>query len=231
MKRIPFLENYFVNKEGEVFSNNRGNKIKKLKQSVCGTQYKRIYLRVPDQKPKTFLVHRLVALTYLPKEEGKDFVNHIDGDKLNNSLENLEWVTSSENLRHAFRTGLKSNTGIGNPKSVLSEGEVREIYYKLSEGSRVIDLSREYGITTSAIGKIKTKSNWQDILKDLPPIKVKPKADRLSENTVRWVCEMLEKGHPCKYIKKLSLTPLSIDAVSDIKRRRCYKHISRTYKF
>ena len=56
-------------------------------------------------------VHRVIASIFCVRELGKDFVNHIDGDKQNNDASNLEWVTRSENALHSFRTGLQSNIG------------------------------------------------------------------------------------------------------------------------
>lgn len=55
---------------------------------------------------RTVYIHRLVAETFLEKPEGKDFVNHINGNKLDNRAENLEWCTHAENMEHANRTGL-----------------------------------------------------------------------------------------------------------------------------
>lgn len=59
-----------------------------------------------DGKPNYYLVHRLVAYAFIPKKEGKNCINHIDGNPKNNNVENLEWCTHLENNRHAFETGL-----------------------------------------------------------------------------------------------------------------------------
>lgn len=59
-----------------------------------------------DRIQKWYLVHRLKAIVFIPNIENKEQVNHIDGNKSNNDLSNLEWVTRSENMRHAYRIGL-----------------------------------------------------------------------------------------------------------------------------
>ena len=61
-----------------------------------------------DGKPNYYLVHRLVAYAFIPKIEGKNCINHIDGNPKNNNVENLEWCNHSENNNHAFETGLMS---------------------------------------------------------------------------------------------------------------------------
>jgi hypothetical protein len=67
-----------------------------------GNVYKQITL-VKDGKRKTFTMHRLIALHFIPLVDGKPHVNHIDGNKYNNAIENLEWVTQSENEYHSYR--------------------------------------------------------------------------------------------------------------------------------
>lgn len=66
------------------------------------------YLFVHLGKNKIKMVHTIVAETFIPNPEGKKFVNHIDGNKQNNVVKNLEWVTAKENVNHAIRTGLRN---------------------------------------------------------------------------------------------------------------------------
>lgn len=89
---------YFVSSLGR-FKNKKGVIMKDYKLHHSGY----IYLRVNIQK---YALHRLVAQTFIPNLENKPVVNHIDGNKKNNSLSNLEWVTSSENNLHNHKIGL-----------------------------------------------------------------------------------------------------------------------------
>lgn len=72
------------------------------------------------------LVHRMVAETWLDNPNHYKEVNHINGDKNDNRMENLEWVTHSQNMRHAFRTGLKKGKAKGTPIRIVETGEVFE---------------------------------------------------------------------------------------------------------
>lgn len=105
LKRID--EFYTVYSDGRVFSHVSNKFLTPDTSNRFG------YLRVTLWKPskQRWLLHRLVAECFLEKVEGKTFVNHIDGDKTNNEVSNLEWVTQSENEKHAFSTGLKPTVG------------------------------------------------------------------------------------------------------------------------
>jgi hypothetical protein len=88
---------------GGVITNIKTGKIIKHDNSQ---RYSRVRLFNDNKVGKKFLVHRLVAESFLPKICGKNIVNHIDGDYYNNDVSNLEWVTQQENVRHAWDNGL-----------------------------------------------------------------------------------------------------------------------------
>lgn len=109
IKPVPEYDNYLVDTEGKVW--HRATKRELAFSLVRGYQRASLY-KHPNKKLST--VHRLVATTFIPNPENKPCVNHIDCDKFNNRVENLEWVTHSENMYHAWKTGLRQRTQKGN---------------------------------------------------------------------------------------------------------------------
>jgi hypothetical protein len=104
---------YSVDKTGEIYSYYKGTKNRLVggvifDKSRNSTTYRMMCLSVGGCS-KSVYCHRMVAEAFLPNPENKKEVNHIDGDKLNNRLENLEWSTRSENTQHAYDTGLMDN--------------------------------------------------------------------------------------------------------------------------
>lgn len=110
-----------VSDSGRVLSYKRGS-WRELKQSDNGSGYLRV--GIGHENPQ--YVHRLVAETFIdnPNPSEKTDVNHIDGNKHNNSASNLEWCTKSENEKHAHRTGLKKAQG--RPVRIVETGEIFE---------------------------------------------------------------------------------------------------------
>ena len=96
-------DQYSVNTDGIVFSL-KGNK-KELKGKITNSGYREVILSHKGVK-HYFLVHRLVALTFIENKYNARTVNHKDGNKLNNKLDNLEWMSDSDNLKHARNNGL-----------------------------------------------------------------------------------------------------------------------------
>lgn len=108
-----------------------------------------------------FLVSRLVALAFIPEIEGKPNVNHINGIKTDNRIENLEWVTQKENTRHAWRTGLaKPRCGSAGPGAKLTESEVLEIR-SLRRKIPNTKLATMFGVSITAIDKIHARTCWK----------------------------------------------------------------------
>jgi hypothetical protein len=97
---------YAITKDGRVWSHKRQSF---LRTQTMKTGYLRVGLRDTNdgQARKMFLVHRLVALTYIENQEKKLEVNHLNGTRYDNRVENLEWATRSENNLHAWRYGAK----------------------------------------------------------------------------------------------------------------------------
>lgn len=96
---------YFISNDGEVKSIVAN---KNLATQVQNSGYKLVHLHHHGQR-KAHLVHRLVAIAFIPNPDNKPLVNHKDGNKLNNHYSNLEWVTLIENMQHAQVTGLMDN--------------------------------------------------------------------------------------------------------------------------
>lgn len=101
--RIENYEVYAVDPTGRVINTRTG---RELKYDLSSAGYRRVTMSV-DGVTKRMTVHRIVAETYLDKHSDMDVVNHKDGDKLNNHISNLEWVSPSYNAQHAFNTGLR----------------------------------------------------------------------------------------------------------------------------
>ena len=103
-KVVKGFENYLVSSLGNVKNING-----KLKKVVYDSKNDYGYVELwKNNKGKKFRIHRLVAETFIPNTLGKEQVNHIDGDKKNNCVSNLEWVTPKENIRHAIENDLSS---------------------------------------------------------------------------------------------------------------------------
>lgn len=100
---VQGYEMYLVSEDGVVVNSRTG---RELKYDLSSAGYRRVTLS-SEGKTKRMTVHRIVAETYLNKESNSLVVNHKDGDKLNNKVTNLEWVSESENAKHAFRKGLR----------------------------------------------------------------------------------------------------------------------------
>ncbi|MEO0849205.1 MAG: NUMOD4 domain-containing protein [Cyanobacteria bacterium J06648_1] len=117
----------------------------------------------------TFAIHQLVAQVFLDNPENKPIVNHIDGKKLNNSVANLEWATYSENLKHAYKTGLRQAVqieavGSKNYKRKLKPEQVIEIKRLLATGNLTHkEIAIRFSVARSTITEIKSGKRWNHL--------------------------------------------------------------------
>ncbi len=112
---------------------------------------------------KTKMVHCLVAASFIgPRPEGHQ-VNHKDGDKSNNQLSNLEYVTPSQNVRHTHRV-LKVQQGDGHWRSTLCARDIPTIRQLIASGEPLSVIGRKYGVGPGAIHHIKSGHTWSHIL-------------------------------------------------------------------
>ena len=110
----------------------------KPERELTYTTNNRGYYSVGIQK-KTYMVHRLIAKLYVPNPEKKKYVNHIDGNKLNNHYSNLEWCTISENNKHARDTGLWSAKKLKKSKTYKSTETKKKCLANLKDKSKLSD--------------------------------------------------------------------------------------------
>jgi hypothetical protein len=157
---IGYEKLYLISSLGKLKSlQNNKEKILKLIPDKKG--YLRTRIGNLNNK-KTIKIHRLVAIAFIPNPENKKEVNHRDGNKQNNNIENLEWCTGSENIKHAFKTGLRRSDGNNHNNRKLSSIQVKEIREKRKIYS-CIELGKMYNVSRVQILNIVTYKMWKNI--------------------------------------------------------------------
>ena len=140
LKEYP---NYSFSSKGRVKHTSTGTI---LKQQHRGSQYKFVSIRNLQGKLVSKDVHRLIAQAFIPNPLNKPQVNHKDGNRINNNISNLEWVTAKENMRHAFDTGLinketqiKAHQYNARPVVMVKNGKIVKRFRSLKETARYMN--------------------------------------------------------------------------------------------
>lgn len=158
-----FIPDYEVSTLGRVRSF-KSKEPRILKPQAERNGYLRVTIRI-NGKDKMFSIHRLVARTFIPKPEGKRIVNHINGIKTDNRVENLEWVTYSENLLHAYHTGLNPQ-GFGVRNTKLTNEQVvyiRNVYVPRDKNFGAKALADKFGVSFGTIGSVVRGEHYKNI--------------------------------------------------------------------
>lgn len=152
---------YAIDTDGNVYSliTNSSRRRKILKP-----YYKNGYLAVNLYKDgicKHFYIHRLVAKTFLENEKGYKEVNHIDCNKTNNSINNLEWCNRKQNLQHSYENGLKRQ-GECHGMSKLKIDDIKKIRSQIGNEKQV-KIAKTFNVSSSTISAIKTGRLWKGV--------------------------------------------------------------------
>ncbi len=154
---VPGFHNYQISDLGRVRSLRT---FRILAQYVNARGYAQLNLW-KDSRPTSFLVHRLVAMTFLGGIPWGYQVNHRSGDKLDNRVENLEIVTAQENLDHARANGLlRPRRGEDHPNAKLTEEDVRTIRRLHAAGVSILEISYQYRVGPSTVYSIVMRTSW-----------------------------------------------------------------------
>ncbi len=152
--------------DGEIYTPSwKGGKSGRImKPALDSNGYMRTMLVDNEGKNRTIKVHRIIAQTFIENPHQLKEVNHINGQKSDNRVSNLEWVSHQQNIRHSFDNGLQNNKGENNPTSKLSEKDVLEIRAKFKP--RVYGrkkLAEEYKVKISTIKDVILRRSWMHI--------------------------------------------------------------------
>jgi hypothetical protein len=162
----PLKYNYYVTEEGHVWSEYSNKYIRELPDKNGYLKVRLSSLDLPKGKQHAYSVHRLVLENFQPIENMENMqVNHKDGDKNNNSLQNLEWVTCQENIQHAIDNNLRAKI---NGAAILNEEQVKEIIQRLlSHQETYKQISLDYGVCEETIARIKRKELWKKLTENI----------------------------------------------------------------
>jgi hypothetical protein len=168
-KDIDDFDGYEVSNFGNVRGKDRLKKGRHGLRLTNGQPMKQVFnkkgypeVRFRKEGTHTKLVHRLVAKAFVSNHDNKSQVNHIDGNKLNNRADNLEWVNNSENQLHAYKLGLQpSRAGENNSKAKITDKDVTLLKQLYNSGKSVVEVSNIMNISLSLTRQIIYGRTWK----------------------------------------------------------------------
>jgi DNA-binding CsgD family transcriptional regulator len=213
---------YYVSPNGDIYSNKR-NDMYKLKPTKSTRGYVKVRLSI-DGKIYNRHIHRMVAETFIPNPENKPEVNHIDGNKKNNTVTNLEWVTRKENAEHAYRTGL---FGIGESFSTadISNKQCKKICKLLeSTDMSIKDIAEKVNCGKMTVYHILHGDTWKHVSCNYD-FSHRKLFKHITESEAREIHRLLNEGElSSKEIAEV--VGCKVHHVKDIKRGKTWTKLS-----
>lgn len=155
IRPIPGVDGYGADSLGNIY-HIKLNKKRKLCCNIHGYPHFTYWV---EGKCKTLHVHQAVALAFIERIPGKDEVNHKNGNKLDNRVENLEWVSRTENVQHA-RDMFQCYVGENNGRAKLSANDIRSI--RSATGTHK-EIAKRFGISPAHVTRIINRKAWAHV--------------------------------------------------------------------
>lgn len=135
-----------------------------IKSKPSPTGYLYVIFSGLDKRDYTCKIHKLMTLSFIPNNENLPIINHKDGNKLNNHVDNLEWCTYKHNARHCIEMGLR-NTAFGTrmPNSILTDDDIPKIFELKKKGLINKDIASQFDIDISAVSRILNRKSWKHV--------------------------------------------------------------------
>jgi hypothetical protein len=166
-----FFREYSITKDGLILSPS----LKPIKTHVSKSGYESVVLKDANRKSVNFLVHRILAEAFIPNPENKPQVNHIDADKLNNNLSNLQWVNPSENIQHSLKRSPELWKRRGNPQNFkafigeshwntkLNKDAIICIRSCFDKGVSIKTIASAFKISRTNVRRIINRITWKEV--------------------------------------------------------------------
>lgn len=216
----------------------RNDKTYKLMKTNFYKKYESVNLTI-NGKGKSYFIHILVAIAFIPNPENKPQVNHKDGNKSNNYDYNLEWVTASENMRHAFDNGL--NKYNSDNFSRIPDKTVINICEDLNTGKSFSEIARIYGVSRQFVSDVYKRKIRCSITNnyDFSNYKIHDTdvvfgdeniLTKVPDKKIHEVCSLIDSGE-YSLPEIATMTKVPYQTVRNVYYGVCRKNIAKQYKF
>lgn len=222
---------YYVSSFGRIFSFYHRRAIdppRELSPAVSPYGYLHVSLQT-GKVQRTFFVHRLVASAFIENPEEKPQINHKDGNKQNNAVENLEWATSKENINHAFQNGMHDDSiGEKHYNAVATKRQIENVCLLLSlnkDSKR--DIAQKVGVPLHVVENVYSGKSWTKVSQKYDFSEFN-QTTLLSEEKIIEICESLETM-PASLQEIAERCGVGLNTVTRILWRKTHTDISSRY--